>query len=182
MATDSSNVDVAVTGAVSYGPTATTAPTDADTPLAAGFRDVGYISADGVVETRDRSTSNIVAWQNSDVVRTVITESSITVSFTMIESNPNSVELFYGAPVDTADGSVDIVPAATGGRKSIVVDYVDGTKFVRLYIPQGEVTEVGETTIAGADAVGYEVTITGYPDETLGASAKKFYSALVVAP
>jgi len=182
MATDSSNVDVAVTGAVSYGPTATTAPIDADTPLAIGFRDVGYISADGVVEARDRSTSNIVAWQNSDVVRTVVTESSITVSFTMIESNPNSVELFYGAPVDTVDGSVDIVPAATGGRKSIVVDYVDGDKFVRLYIPQGEVTEVGETTIAGGDAVGYEVTITGYPDTTLGMSAKKFYSALVVTP
>lgn len=178
MALDSSNVSVAVTGAVSYAPTGTTAPTDANTALPAAWKDVGYLSSDGVTETRDRSTNNIVAWQNAEVVRTVVTESSISVTFTMIETNADSLALFYGAAVNTTDGSVTIDPAETGGRRAVAIDYVDGADYVRLFLPQAEVTEVGESSLTSGDPVGYEVTLTGYPDGTLGYSAKKFYSAL----
>jgi hypothetical protein len=179
MALDSSLVDVAVTGTVSYAPTSAAAPTNSTTALDAAFDDVGYISEDGVVETRDRSTNNIIAWQNADVVRTVTTESSITVQFTMIETNRNSLELFYGTAVTGVAplGAINITPSDSGGRKSIVVDYVDGTKFVRLYLPEAEVTEVGELTLASGDPVGYEVTITGYP-VAAGYSAQKFWSEL----
>lgn len=178
MALDSSNVDVALTGAVYYAPTGSTAPTNATAALDAAFLDVGYCSDDGVTETLDRSTSNIVAWQNADVVRTVVTESSISVQFTMIETNPNSVRLFYGVAV-AADGSVTIVPSTTGGRHAVVVDYVDGDKMVRLYMPQAEVTELDDVSLnSSGDPVGYTVTITGYPDTTLGGSAKKWFSAL----
>lgn len=182
MALDSTNVDVAVTGTVSYAPVATAAPTDAVAALDAAFRDVGYISDDGVSEAIDKSTNNIVAWQGSAVVRTVVTESSIAVTFTMIETNANSVELFYADAVDATDGSVEIDPSQTGGRRRLVLDYVDGTKFARLFLPQGEVTSVGEVTYASGEAVGYQVTVTGYPDSTLGYSAKKWFSALDTTP
>jgi hypothetical protein len=181
MALDSENVNVAVTGAVSYATTAAPAPTTADGVLDAAFRDVGYISEDGVVETRDRSTGNVVAWQGSKVVRSVVTESSISVQFTMIETNRNSVELYYGSPVNGADGSVEIDPGETGGRRAMVVDYIDGDKFVRLYLPQAEMMEPGESNLTSGDAVGLDVTIIGYPDDTLGYSAKKWFSALVTA-
>jgi hypothetical protein len=182
MAADSTNVDVAVTGAVSYAPVATTPPTDAETPLAVAFLDTGYISDDGVSEAIDTSTSNLVAWQGSAVVRTVVTESSISVTFTMIETNENSVGLFYAAQVDGSDGSVEIDPSKLGGRRRLVLDYVDGDKFVRLFLPQAEVTERGEVTYASGEAVGYQVTVTGYPDASLGYSAKKWFSALVTTP
>lgn len=178
MALDAANVDVAVTGAVSYAEVSATPPSDAETPLDPEYRDVGYLSEDGVVETRDRSTNNIIAWQGSAVVRSVISEASISVQFTMIETNPNSVELFYGSPVDASDGSVEIDPGQTGGKRSVVVDYVDGDKYVRLHLPQAEVTEIGETTIGSTEAVGYDVTIVGYRDAELGYSAKKWFSAL----
>lgn len=178
---DSANVNVAVTGGVAFAPTATTAPVDASTALPVDWLQVGYISDDGVVETRERSTSNIVAWQNADVVRTVTTESSISVQFTAIETNPNSIQLYYGSEVDTTDGSVSIVPADSGGRRSIVVDYVDGDKFVRLYLPEAEVTEVGDLTLASGDPVGYDVTLTGYPSAS-GFSAKKWWSELDTTP
>jgi hypothetical protein len=173
---DSSLVDVAVTGIVAYAETSEPAPVDADTPLSENWRDVGYISEDGITEARERSTTNIIAWQNAEVVRTVTTESSMTVSFTMIETNPNSLALYYGAEV-APDGSIEINPANSGGRRSFVIDYIDGDKVVRLYIPEGELTETGEQTLTSGGAVGYEVTITGYPS-TLGYTAKKWYSAL----
>jgi hypothetical protein len=176
MALNAANVDVAVTGTVSYAPEGTTAPTDADSPLNVAFVDVGYISSDGITETRDRSTSNIVAWQNSDVVRTVVTEATFSINFMMLETNDNSLELFYGSPVSGA-GVVDIVPGETGGRRAVVVDYVDGDKFVRLYLPHAEVLEVEEATLSSGDAVMYGVTIRAYPDNA-GYSARKFFSAL----
>lgn len=188
MALDSSLVRVAVTGAVAYAPVATAAPNDASTVLDPAYRDVGYISEDGVVETRDRSTNNIVAWQNAATVRTVVTEAAITVQLVMIESNKNSLELFYAAPVDDTDGSVEIDPAASGGRRRFVVDYIDGDEFVRLYLPEAELAEVGDSTLVSGDAVGYDVTLAGYPSATLlGASgkplsAKKWFSGLIVAP
>lgn len=181
MPLDSANVDVAVTGAVYIDTTSMAPPTDAETPLPITVRDVGYISEDGVVETRDRTTNNIIAWQNADVVRTVVTEANISVQFTMIESNPNSVELYYGAPLDEAEGSIEIVPASTGGRRTTVIDYVDGDKFVRLYVPSSELGETGELSLVSGDAVGMDVTLNGYPIPA-GYSAKKFWSALKVTP
>jgi hypothetical protein len=179
MALDSTKVAVAVTGAVSIAPLGSTAPTDATTALAAAYKDVGYISTDGVVETRDRSTSNIVAWQNSDVVRMVVTEASIQVQFTMIETNPVSLAAFYGSAFDLVTGSVKIKPGATGGRQALNVDYVDGADFVRLFIPISELMSVDDVTFAnGGDPIGYTVTYIGYPSTSLGASAQKWFSAL----
>jgi hypothetical protein len=183
----SNEVDVAVTGAVAYAETTEAAPTDADTALGAGWSDVGYLSADGVVEARERSTNNIVAWQNSDVIRVVTTEASITVQFTMVQTNVETLELFYGAELDTVSGSIDIVPRQSGGRRSVVVDYVDGDKFVRLYLPEAEVTAVEGPTLQAGGEVGYGVTLTGYPAEldagppAVVASARKFFSELVAA-
>lgn len=178
MSLDSSQVRVAVTGAVKYAAVGVTVPADADTPLTTGWTDVGYLTEDGVVETRPRSTTNLVAWQNADVVRTVVTESSITVGFTMAQTSKATLELYYGATFDPVTGSIEIVPGETGGRRALVVDFADGADLVRLFLPQCEALEVGEQTLASGEVVGYEVTMTGYPDSTLGYSAKKWYSAL----
>lgn len=177
---NAAQVDVAITGAVSYSDTSETPPTDAESPLDGTWRDVGYLSEDGVVEARDRSTTNIVSWQNSDIVRVVTTEASITVQFTMIQTNPDTLALFYGAEVDPVDGSIEIVPRESGGRRSVVVDYVDGDKLVRLYLPNAEVTEVEGPTLSAGEVTSYGVTLTGYPQTVNGStySAKKWFSEL----
>jgi len=183
-ALNSNEVDVGITGAVAYAETTASPPSDADTPITEVdplYRDVGYLSSDGVVETRERSTNNIVSWQNSEIVRVVTTEASITVQFTMIQTNPDTLELFYGSPVDPSDGSIKIVPRESGGRRSVIVDYVDGAKLVRLWLPSAEVTAVEGPSLVAGEATGYGVTLTGYP-ETVDSdtfSAQKFFSELV---
>lgn len=185
MSQNATEVRVAVTGAVSVGPTSSTAPADADSPLT-GFVDLGYVSEDGVTETRDRSTNKIKAWQNADNVREVVTEASLSYKFVLIQTNADTVGLFYGTTVDPVTGSVKIVPSKTGGRKSFVVDVIDDDQFIRTYIPSGEITEVGDQVYQSGEAIGYEVTVTAYPSAALldadgnPASAEKFYSDLVV--
>lgn len=178
MALTSSNVRVAVTGAVYAAPTATAAPDAADSTLNVAFKDLGYVSEDGVTETRERSTDDIKAWQNADLVREVVTDSKLSYSLTLIETKEDVIELFYGASVDTDDGSIQIVPATTGGRKSFVIDVIDGTSLIRTYLPSAEITEVGDQVYASGEPVGYEITITAYP--VSGVTATKFYGDLVV--
>lgn len=179
MALDASKVRVAVTGEVSVGATTATAPTGTSGALT-GFTGLGYVSEDGVTESRERSTEDIKAWQNGAVVRTLVTEGSLTYQLALIETKKETVELAYGTTVTqtATDGNYVIVPTNTGGRKSFVIDIVDGAQIKRIYIPEGEVTEVGETVYANGEAIGYEVTIAAYPNTTIGGNAKVWDTAL----
>lgn len=176
MALDSDNVRVAVTGAVYVGATSATAPSASDSTLT-GFTDLGYTNGDGIKETVDKSVTSIKGWQNGATVRTVVSEAEYSVQFTLIETKLDVLELYYG--VDITDGVINGNPSATGGRKSFVIDAIDGTNVERTYIPQGEVTSVGERVLAGGEPMGYDITITAYAD-TSGTTFKKFVSSLEV--
>jgi len=186
MALDSSNARVAVTGTVSMAPVTSTAPADADTALDAAFLDLGYVTEDGVTETRDRSTNTLRAWQNSDLIREVVTEADLSFALTLAETKKETVELYYGNAVVPATGGVTIVPTKTGGRHAFVIDVIDGTEFIRTYVPSGEVLEVGEMVYQNGELIGYEITIKAYTTTEIldadgnNAAAIKFYSGLVV--
>lgn len=175
MALDSDNVRVAVSGAVYVAPTGTTAPADSSTALNVAFKDLGFISADGIAETIDRSTNQIRAWQNGSLVREVTSEGTYSVSLTFLETNLDVLELYYGATI--TGGALQGDPTSTGGRKSFVIDVVDGDTVERTYIPAGEITAVGERTLASGEAIGYNVTITAYADAG-STTFKKFFSVL----
>jgi hypothetical protein len=167
MALNSNNVRVAVTGAWYTAPTATVGPTSAVSALLPAFVDLGYLSGDGSTKSTDRSTTDITAWQAAAKVRTVITDSGVAFAFTLIETTVAGVGLYTGSTVDTS-GKVSVNPGRTGGRKSFVLDVIDGTKVRRIYIPEGEVTEVGDQTFSSSDAIGYEMTITAYASAAIG--------------
>ena len=139
MALDSDNVRVAVTGAVYVGPTSSTAPSSSSSTLT-GFTDLGYVSADGITETIDKTTSQIRAWQGGALVREVVSEGTYSVTLTFIETNQDVLELYFGSTL--TDGELDGDPTNSGGRKSFVMDVVDGSIVERTYIPAGEITAV----------------------------------------
>jgi len=174
MALDSDNVRVAVTGAVYVGPTTATAPSSSGSTLT-GFSDLGYVSADGITETIDRTTNQIRAWQNGSLVREVTSEGTYSVTLTFIETKQDVLELYFGSAITA--GQLDGDPTKSGGRKSFVMDIVDGPLVERTYIPAGEVTAIGERTLASGEAVGYNVTITAYAD-TDNVTYKKWFSQL----
>lgn len=180
MALDSSKVRAAVSGAVSIAPIGTAAPTDASTALAVAYKDLGFVSDAGVTEARARNTNDVYAWQGGALVRTLITSGTLTYHFVLLETKLETVQLFYGSPVaqTVTDGSVLVIPTNTGGRQAFVLDVIDGANLQRTFIPQGEVTEVGDHVYVNSDPIGYEVTISAYPDATLAANAKVWNTAL----
>jgi hypothetical protein len=168
MALTASAVKVGVTGSVYVGSTATAAPTSSVSALAVGFAELGYVSPDGIEESIDTSTSQIRAWQNGDLIREVITESTATFKFTLMETTKAVVELYYGTTVSgaTTSAKVDVNPSATGGKKSFVFNVVDGASVIRTYVASGEVTAIEPVKVANGEVVGYGITVTAYPSST----------------
>jgi hypothetical protein len=171
MALTAENVVVGITGEVYVGPTTATAP-ESSTDALAGFTSLGYVSADGIEFGMDKTTNQIRAWQNADLVREVITEGTVTYSFSMLETNESVIETYFGSIM--VDGKIEINPVNTGGRKSFVIDVVDGDKTIRHYIPTGEILAIEAQTIVNGEPVAYGVTITAYAFE--GRVADIFHS------
>jgi hypothetical protein len=183
MALNSANVRVAVTGAVSVADKGTVLPTDATTALKTpDYTDLGFVSSDGVKVTLDKSTSDVKAWQNSTVVREVITDAKFTIQFKLVETTADTLALYYGS--DVKDGKINIDPAKGSGRHVLVIDVVDGDNLERTVAAEAEITATGELTYAGGDAVAYDLTFTCYPssahtdDEGNPVAAVKYLSYL----
>lgn len=159
------NVRVGVTGAVYVAPVATALPDDASTDLIAAYEDVGFIHEDGVTETQDTDTNDIIAWQNGATVRKVQTSHDLMYQFTMLETSEVTLREFYGNFTDggVGDDSVTIDGAELPNRRW-VLSVLDGAHVLRIAIPDGQITERGDITYANGEAVGREVTITCYPD------------------
>lgn len=172
MALDSDNVRVAVSGAVYVGPTSATAPTASDSATT-GFTDLGYVSEAGIAEDFARTTNQIRAMQNGALVREVTSSGTYSVQLTLLETKTEVLELYFGASITS--GILNGDPSKTGGRKSFIIDAIDGAIVERTYIPAGEVTAVGTRTLASTDAVAYTVTITAYADAS-DVTYKKFFS------
>jgi hypothetical protein len=171
MALDAENVVVGITGKVYVGATTATAP-GSSTETLTGFTDLGYVSADGVTFSNDRSTNQIRAWQNADLVREVVTEGTTTYQFTLMETKQSVIETYFGG--EMINGKLQVVPTSTGGRKSFVIDVVDGDKAIRHYVPTGEVLAIEAQQIQNGEAVAYGVTVTAYVSE--GRAADVFFS------
>lgn len=164
MALTTSEVGVAVTGELYCGPTGTTAPTDTSTALNAAFKGLGYFDEDGVTESFERDTDDITAWQSATTVRTAVTSAKVTYQGKLIQTNKDVIEAALGATVTQSvpHGTYTINPGSTGGRKSWVFQVVDGSAIKRIYIAEGEVTELGETNYQTGEAIGYDITVTAY--------------------
>lgn len=169
MALDSTQVSTAVTGAISKI-AADTIITSADSDISAvGTINYGFTSDAGVTISTDSSTNSITAWQNASVVKVASTGGTTTYTFTLLQNTKEARELYYGA-TEVAGKILYKPSAATRGR--FVIDYLDTTfgdegeiLYGRHVINRGMVTSRGDIVLANGEAVGYEVTITAFPDE-----------------
>lgn len=165
MTLNANAVRVAVTGAAYVAPPKATLPTDATSPWHTAFTDIGWISDDGITESNSADSTEIKGWQGGATVRKVISSSEMTFKLTAIETSKTVLELYHkGSKVVTTSGkSVLAVKAPGPDRRTFGFDVIDGSSHIRIVIPDGEVTETGDITYKGDEALSYELTITAYP-------------------
>ena len=168
------------TGAILVAPLGTALPTTVDTAPNVAFVNTGYIGEAGVTENNARSVEKIRAW-GGDTVKVTQTEHTLTYQFEFIESlNTEVLKTVYGtANVTTTAASAskgtlqsikitsDVLP-----HKSYIFEIKDGDAKVRIVIPDGQITEIGETTYSDAAAISYQVTVECFPDSSAGKAYK----------
>lgn len=157
-------------GAIFRAPLATALPTDATTALNAAFKQLGYVSEDGLVNNNSADSEDIKAW-GGDIVLSLQTEKTDTFQFTLLEVlNTEVLKAVYGSDNVTGALATGITVTANSSEAeeaAWVFEMVmrEGT-VKRIVIPDAKITELGEIAYRDDEAVGYEVTITCYPDAT----------------
>lgn len=156
---------VAATGSIYSFAEGTPVEYGANAPLPVGVVDHGLASDEGIKYGPNRSVTTIRAWQNAQIIRSLVTEADFTVTVTLVQVlDDANKELAHGTKKNATTGGYHINPANTGGIRSFDLRSIDTArrKVKRLWIPAGEVTEVGETTWVSSNVVMMPLTITTY--------------------
>lgn len=177
-----------VTGGVLIGTSGASLPTTA-VAATTGFTALGYVGDDGLSENADRTTDKIKAW-GGDIVKVVQTQFSLTYQFTLYETlNANVLKAIYGsANVATAAPGVSTgtlqsvaVNGAALPRLPWIFDMKDGLAKIRVVLPAGQITAVGEIKYDDGGVIGYQVTVEAFADSS-GNQAYKYIDDGVFAP
>lgn len=155
-------------GGIYAGDPNDTIPTDATTALPASFSNLGYVSDEGLVNSVEASTEDVTAW-GGDTVMTVRTTRSETFSWTFIQTNADVLSEVYGPDNVTEDAGGDLTVLHNNKelpRRVYVFEILmTGNRVKRIVVPNAQITEVGDVTYVDGEAIGYEVTLSAYPDE-----------------
>lgn len=154
-------------GGIHAGPINATVPTDGTSALNSAIVPLGFCNDSGLTNSIEMETADITAWGGQTVlsVRTSRTE---TFTFTLIESLSIAVlKEVYGQNNVTQVGT-EIVVLHNGddlpNRVFVFEILMTGNRVKRIVVPNGKVTEVGEVPYTDGDPIGYETTLTCFPD------------------
>lgn len=156
-------------GAVCRAPLGTALPNDAKTALNVAFKQLGYISKEGLTNSNSPSSQNTSAW-GGDTVLSTLSEKQDSFQFTLIEAkNVDVLKSVYGDENVSGTLEAGITIKANSEEmplSSWVIEMIlrDGD-LKRIVIPCASVTAVGDITYADGSTVGYATTISALPDE-----------------
>lgn len=150
-------------GAIYRAPAGSTLPTDATTTLNSAFVPLGYVSEDGLVNSKTLETEGVKDWGGRDVL-TLQTDKSDTFQFTLLEIlNVEVLKTVFGD--DNVTGTLTTGITVRGnaeelGTAAYVIELAlrDGAK-KRIVIPNGSITEMGDVTYSRNAVAGYPITL-----------------------
>lgn len=170
------------TGAMKKGAIGATAPTDARTQLGNGWSDAaGYISENGITLNLNRSTSPLKDW-GLNTVRVMATDFTTNITGEFLQMDEATAKTLFG------EGNVTVTPATSTKPATLklsigpdmpeehtfVFNMKDGERRARIYVPNGQITQVGSPTfVPGAGNV-WPFTLECYDDGT-GHSVYMFF-------
>lgn len=159
-----------ISGSVFVAPIGTAIPTDATTPLDAAYKNLGYVSEDGLKNANDLTMSAIKEWGGLVVYRS-LTEMVDDFNFALLEStNVDVLKTVYNndnVDQDISSGEIAIDVKAEDPQECVFVFELAlrGNKKKRIVVPDGAVTAREEISYTAEDAVMYGITVSAYPDE-----------------
>lgn len=174
MAADADKILIAGSGTVYASPTTgvtITAPTAIDDAVDTDLIELGYVSEDGLTFTEEKETAEIRAWQAAYPVRRLVTSRTFSVSLALMEWKRETVKAAFGGGTfteTTADTEFKYEPPAEDDlyEMSFLIDFNDGTRDFRLWVPKAIVTDLGEITMRRNEAALFPITFEAISDGT----------------
>ena len=151
-----------------------------------GYKGVGMTTKDdGATWTREQETADVTAHGYAQPVRRDITSDVSGLSFTMIESKRQAMELYHGldlsAVTTDADGNFyfDKPSMPVQRRYRVLAIGKDGAGpdaiYMARWLPSAEITEQPEQTWSEGEEVRYPATFTAYHDDEFGTSFRELW-------
>ena len=170
------------TGAMKKGAIGASAPTDARTQLGTGWSDAaGYISENGITLNINRSTSPLKDW-GLNTVRVMATDFTTNITGEFLQMDEATARTLFGDSNVTVTAATTAKPATLKlsigpdmpEQHAFVFNMKDGDRRARIYVPDGQITQVGSPTfVPGAGNV-WPFTLECYDDGT-GHSVYMFF-------
>lgn len=158
------------TGVIRSADLGTAVPANGTTALDPALAALGYAGEDGISQTTERGTE-IIRAMGGDEVRRIQTDYGVTFGFQLIDTNKTVLTEVYGADNVTSSGTVGAEELAIKlnksplPRKLYVFEIKDGENRLRIVVPNGQITNVGDITYSHSDVIRYEIEVTAFPDE-----------------
>ncbi len=169
--------DQKVTGAIKYAPLGTAIPTLADIKKAgvtinSAFEGDEYVSEDGLTLSPSMSTTDVKDWSGA-TVRKLLESYDGTLHWTMISTNKGALSIAFGkdhvtsvtAGTDHGAQTMAALGAYLPEEQAWIFLMKDGDARIVIAVPDGQITAVGDVVFASNSAIGWDVTLSCYPDE-----------------
>ena len=159
-----------VGGAIFRAPKGTPLPTDATSELDKNvWKDIGFVSEDGVTNSNSRDSEDIKAWGGVTVLSSQ-TDVTDTWQAQFIEAlNIEVLKMVFGeanVDGDLNNGITVTVNAVEAQEAAYVFDMIlKGGVLKRVVLPCAKMSELGDTVYKDDEAIAYDVTLTALPDE-----------------
>lgn len=156
-------------GAVFLAPEGTALPQDALTELPEAFACLGCISEDGVTNTQESDSEDIVDWEGK-TVESPSTTYAETLGMTFIEYvNTAVLNFVYGEEnVQIGEnGGIKILHKGRNDKEGVMVvdTLLKGNRINRLVIPRAKLSEIGDINRKRDEVMGYEGTVKALSDD-----------------
>ncbi|MGW6855799.1 phage tail tube protein [Streptomyces xanthophaeus] len=162
-----------------YAAAANTAAPAAFADPSTGWTNLGWITTEGGNFKLEEETKDIDAAGSLEPIRTLMTKSTKSLQATFLEGlNPFVRALYDNVPIAGLEPTVDVASYELPDKPSdlryaFIMDTMDGDKRMRLYMPNGKVTERGDEQPQTTDVMPVQMTLKFYRGAS-GAAVKRF--------
>jgi hypothetical protein len=160
---------ISVTGGIKVAPLGTVTPTDPTSVLNAAFKELGYVTEDGLKLSHDASDDKIKVW-GGVTIRTIRSDYSATITGTLVSTLDVDVlkNVFGDSLVTQKSGFIAIKHAADiAPEKVYIIETKDASNGgrKRYVIPKGQIAVSGDVNLSHKEITGFEVTIEALADK-----------------
>lgn len=161
---DPTQVRLAPDGRVLVAALGTAEPTDVTTAFTAAWKELGWVTEDGVSVTPSVDTNDVMMWQSITPVKRPLTGMGLEVSLALGSHNKEVLGAYFlNSTVTNVTGTarLEMKNAPVSQEKMLAIEWTDDEGDVnRLILPRVTMTDREAITLQRSDAVAYGITFS----------------------